>query len=69
MKKQPMDRTPDVHDFQSPPQTVHDIVNMYGTYNVQRTVHTDNLFPMIGQGLPKGWRDMQLGKKDLSEEE
>ena len=28
-------------------------VNRYGTYNVQATNDTDNVFPAIAQGLPK----------------
>lgn len=30
-----------------------DIVNKYGTYNIQPTADTKNLFPQISQGLPK----------------
>ncbi len=29
-----------------------DLINKYGTYEVQDTAHTSNLFPMIAQGLP-----------------
>ncbi len=29
-----------------------DLVNKYGTYEVQDTADTDNLFPTIAQGLP-----------------
>lgn len=29
-----------------------DLVNKYGTYNIQDTADTSNLFPMIAQGLP-----------------
>ena len=29
-----------------------DLVNKYGTYEVQDTADTSNLFPMIAQGLP-----------------
>ena len=67
MEKQPFphDATPDVHAFASPPESVRDIVNMYGTYNIQPTTDTDNLFPLIAPGLPRQWRKMKLDKPDL----
>ena len=30
-----------------------DVVNKYGTYNIQPTADTKNLFPEIAQGLPR----------------
>ena len=30
-----------------------DMVNKYGTYNIQPTSQTENSFPHIAQGLPK----------------
>ena len=40
-----------------PPQSdvvdAEDIVNKYGTYNIQPTADTQNLFPQISHGLPK----------------
>lgn len=30
-----------------------DAVNKYGTYNIQPTADTKNLFPQISQGLPR----------------
>ena len=62
----PHDATPDVHAFTSPPESVRDIVNMYGTYNIQPTTDTDNLFPLIAPGLPRQWRKMKLDKPDLN---
>ena len=41
------------------------MVNMYGTYNIQPTSDTENLFPLIAPGLPKAYRDMHLDKDDL----
>lgn len=29
-----------------------DMLNKYGTYNIQPTANTQNLFPQISQGLP-----------------
>ena len=34
------------------PGTAIDMVNNYGTYEIQPTADTDNLFPHIAQGLP-----------------
>jgi len=65
MKKRPIDATPDIHEFQSPPDSVANIINRYGTYQVQSTADTDNVFPLIAPGLPKRYRNMKLGKKDL----
>ena len=58
MEKQPFprDATPDVHSFSSPPENVRELINMYGTYNIQRTADTENFFPAIAQGLPKDAR-------------
>ena len=35
------------------PDDCADLVNKYGTYNIQRTADTENFFPAIAQGLPK----------------
>lgn len=35
------------------PDTVYDLINKYGTYEIQPTADTDNAFPKIAQGLPK----------------
>lgn len=69
MEKQPFphDATPDVHAFSAPPESTRDIVNMYGTYNIQRTADTDDLFPLIAPGLPRQWRKLHLGKPELEE--
>ena len=42
-----------------------DLVNQYGTYNIQPTTDTENLFPLIGPEMPERWRHMSLGKDDL----
>ena len=65
----PHDAPPDIHQFSSPPESVGELINMYGTYNVQRTCDTDNLFPMIGHALPTQWKGMAIGKQKLSEGE
>ena len=61
----PYDATPDVHHFNGVPESCFDVVNMYGTYNIQPTSDTENRFPLIAPGLPKKLRDMHIGKEDL----
>ncbi len=62
----PYDATPDIHHFAGSPENCFDLVNQYGTYNIQPTADTDNLFPLIAPGLPHAWKEMHLGKDDLS---
>lgn len=45
---------------QGDPYDAEDVVNKYGTYNIQPTADTKNFFPEIAQGLPKTERN----KKD-----
>lgn len=37
----------------SQPETVYELINKYGTYEIQPTADSDNDFPKIAQGLPK----------------
>ena len=37
----------------SQPETVFELLNKYGTYEIQPTADSDNDFPKIAQGLPK----------------
>ena len=64
----PCDATPDVHRFSGTPESCFDLVNRYGTYNVQPTADTENLFPLIAPGLPRRWKEMRLGKAELERE-
>lgn len=59
------DATPDVHHFPGVPRSSFDLVNMYGTYNIQPTSDTENTFPLIAPGLPRAYRNMKLDKHDL----
>ena len=34
------------------PETVYDMLNKYGTYEIQPTNDSDNEYPTISQGLP-----------------
>lgn len=36
-----------------PPEDCWDMVNKYGTYNIQDTAATPNALPAIAQGLPR----------------
>ena len=48
----PYDATPDVHQFRGVPESCFDLVNMYGTYNIQPTGDTEHLFPLIAPAPP-----------------
>ena len=45
--------TPSSEPVMGEPEDSFDMVNKYGTYNVQPTSQTENSFPHIAQGLPK----------------
>lgn len=36
------------------PEDAFEMVNNYGTYNIQATAQTDNMYPAIAQGFNKG---------------
>ena len=65
----PYDATPDVHRFPGNTDSCFDQVNQYGTYEIQRTADTENLFPLIMQGLPEEWQDLHMDKWDVLDEE
>lgn len=37
----------------SQPETAYELINKYGTYEIQPTCDSDNDFPKIAQGLPR----------------
>ncbi len=45
-----------IRNVQDQPETVDDMVNKYGTYNIQPTCDTDNEFPCIAQGKKRAHR-------------
>lgn len=51
------------------PEDCDDLINKYGTYNIQPTADTGNTFPLIAPGLPTAWREMKLDKYDLEREQ
>ena len=44
---------PSSQPFFGQPEDCFDMVNKYGTYNIQPTADTGNEFPAIAQGLPR----------------
>lgn len=48
--------------FGGQPYDAIDMVNTYGTYDIQATADTDNTFPTIAQGTPKSARRKRTEK-------
>ena len=40
-------------NIKNPPETAEELVNCYGTYEIQPTADTDNSYPAISQGFNK----------------
>lgn len=51
-KKPDFQPTPSSSAVQGQPETVSELINKYGTYEIQPTNDSDNEFPKIQQGLP-----------------
>ena len=51
-EKFPYVADPEVEQIVGQPESAWELVNRYGTYEVQATQDTDNLFPTIAQGYP-----------------
>lgn len=49
------------------PESCHDLINRYGTYNIQPTNESENLFPLIAQGLPRARRGLRIDKPALEQ--
>ena len=64
----PYDPAPNVHHFGGIPASSFDIINMYGTYEVQRTADTENEFPRIAHGTPTAEKNKVITKDDLEGE-
>lgn len=47
------------------PDDCGDLINKYGTYNIQPTADTENVFPLIAHALPEKWHDMMLESRIL----
>lgn len=45
--------TPSSNDYSDYPEDSFDLVNKFGTYEIQPTADTSNIFPTVAQGLQK----------------
>lgn len=63
------DPTPMAHAHFGQPEDVSDLLNKYGTYNIQPTNEQENLFPAIMQALPTQWSDREVTKEEVEETE
>ena len=61
----PRDLTPMLKARFGQPDDCADLVNKYGTYNIQPTSDTENVFPLIAPGLSEQWKRMTIGKNEL----
>ena len=52
MKRKPMSN-PNSMPFFDQPSDCFELINKYGTHNIQPTADTANPFPAIAQGLPR----------------
>ncbi len=47
--------TPFMMPIGGSPETAEEMINKYGTYEIQPTADSDHVFPAIAQGLPKNF--------------
>lgn len=67
-KNLPYDPTPMAHSHFGQPEDISDLINKYGTYNIQPTNEQENPFPAIMQALPAQWHDKEVTKEDLEKQ-
>ena len=58
-----LDETPMLHPFFGQPEDTFELINKYGTYNVQPTNEQENPFPAIAQALREADEQGIRGKK------
>lgn len=58
---------PNSQPYFGQPDDCLDVVNKYGTYNIQPTADTENTFPTIAQGLPQAEQTREITKDELDE--
>ena len=63
-KEAKIEREIAVNAVMEQPQSAIELINKYGTYEIQPTADTFNDYPMIAQGLPRKEKDKQK-KKEL----
>ena len=71
MKKEkgmPYVPNPMMSSFPGRPESCFELINRYGTYNIQPTADSDDIFPAIAQGLPKAWEAQRIDKKAAEKE-
>lgn len=68
-EKLPYDPTPMAHSHFGQPEDVSDLLNKYGTYNIQPTNEQENLFPAIMQALPAQWQGKEVTKEEIERAE
>lgn len=61
----PVDKTPMMNPFFGQPEDTFELINKYGTYNIQPTNEQENAFPAIAQALPAQWKDKEVTKEEL----
>ena len=54
--------TPSSNDYSDYPEDSFDLVNKFGTYEIQPTADTSNIFPTVAQGLQKAAPKHKNGK-------
>lgn len=60
--KKPADTVISANPVEGQPETAFDLINKYGTYNIQPTAESDNRYPEIGQGYSPYGRHETDGK-------
>ena len=63
-KKKTFPSSPSIMPLEDLPDTVPEIINRYGTYEIQSTADTDNQYPAIAQGF-----NSKIIKNDCENEE
>lgn len=56
---------PSVQQIPGDPATAWELVNKYGTYEIQPTSDADHKYPAIHQGLPTQWKNLRESKEAL----
>ncbi len=51
-KPNPIDQPLNLQSLNGQPETAEELINKYGTYEIQPTADSGNVFPTIAQGLP-----------------
>ena len=64
-KGMPYDETPMMNPFFGQPEDSFELINKYGTYNIQPTNEQENPFPAIAQALPTQEKDKVVTKEEL----